>query len=426
MRLTRNLLAAVLVGILLVGAILWGSFQLGMSWMAKNIPDSVAEVNVSSGSIAEGSTPTPTPTQNTGLAVVAQERNSAVATVTAQAALIAQQAAATPKVVVVTASPVPPTITPIPTATDFVQAGVEASERLLQEEQQAQGRSNNPVAEVDIPAPRTIGSLFAEAAQAGDGEDSAGTIANSADAGGHTPDSSLPGYQSKRVAHSHNDSYAPEEGVVRPGYGTSEIEIMTVVGYELRFQTAQGEVVMTGGCQQAIFPPNTYAWNAGGVDWNYTGWYWDQFQTEWINEMAVLSWELVQQQIDWEDCPNVTPEERMAHVVVVEQDGKYVKLTPWSEWRRASGVDHTIMYVPGDDVYGWSIGIGSEYNGVPGQDGQDNLCLGGGCYYPNARHIGWCGGCIINSTWEGEIPNDAVPVPQSKIDAVMATLPAEG
>lgn len=374
-------------------------------------PVPVADTTSSAGSLAEAFTPEPKPDQNSTVAKVAEERNAAVATVTAQAALLAQQAAATPVVIVVTALPVPPTATPVPTATSFVVAAVTAAAEDFKVEESAASKTGTPRGGILSGVPRLS---FTEQSTADAGNNGGG---------GQTTLSGLPGFESDRVWHSQDTSYPPEYPLGRPGYGTAANEIMTVVGHTLVFQTAQGEVIFDDGCQQAIVPPGVYAWNAGGDDWNYTGWYWDEFQTEWINEMAVMSYQLVQQQISWEDCPNRTAEERMAHVMVVEQDGKFVKLTPWSEWHRASGENHTIMFAPGDRVYGWHMGLGSAYTGIKGQNGQDNLCDGGGCYLPSAPTFGWCGGCVVNSTWPGEIPSDAVAIPQSKIDAVMATLP---
>ncbi len=216
-----------------------------------------------------------------------------------------------------------------------------------------------------------------------------------------------------RVRQVQDGSYGPELGLNRPGYGTGEFEVSTAVGVTLTFPTKSGEVVLGGGCQQVVMPPSTYCRNCGGSDWGFVSWEFNPQVTESTNEMAVLSWELAKQQVEWESCEDLPVDQLLDHVFVVEQDGEYVKLTPWREWRRPTGVDHTIMFAPGDMVYGWHIGLGNS---------QDNLCDGGGCYLPSAPAWGWVGGGVVNSTWPGEIPEDAKPIPQSKVQDVLESL----
>ena len=219
-----------------------------------------------------------------------------------------------------------------------------------------------------------------------------------------------------RVKHSQDGSYGPELGRSRPGYGASFDEVMTVVGFELTFPTANGEVVLGGGCQQAIVPPQTYCKNCGGTDWGFVGWNFNLTETNAINEMAVLSWELAKQQVGWESCPSLTDAELLDHLMVVEQDGQFVKLTPWREWRRATGENAVLMIAPGDTFWGWHFGLGNS---------QDNVCDGGNCYIVRSPTWGWGGGGVINSTWSGEPPTGTQEVLQEKIDAIMATLPRE-
>lgn len=220
-----------------------------------------------------------------------------------------------------------------------------------------------------------------------------------------------------RVRVVEDGSYGPELELSRPGVGTSENEVATMVGYKLVFQTADGEVSFGGGCQQAIIAPDTYAWNAGGQDWGFVVWEVNQEVTETANEMAVLSFELAEQQVKWEDCEDLPGTELLDHVIVITQDNnnpKYVIVTPWSEFRRATGENHVLMIAPGDTFYGWHVGIG---------DSENNLCDGGGCYLPQSPTWGWGGGGIINSNWSGEIPADAIPVDPTKVQEVLDSLP---
>lgn len=202
-----------------------------------------------------------------------------------------------------------------------------------------------------------------------------------------------------RVKLNQDGSYGPELGHSRPGVGTSDHEIGIIVGHTLSFITREGEVVYDSGCVQGVLLPNTYAKNSGGADWGFQTWVYNTQVTGWENEMLVLSWEAAQQQVDWEDCPDLPANQLLEHVLVISQDEEYVTVTPWLEFRRASGENRTIMFGPGDAVFGWHLGLG---------DSQDD-CDNGGCYLPSAPSFGWCGGCVINSTWPGEIPADAVP-----------------
>lgn len=228
-----------------------------------------------------------------------------------------------------------------------------------------------------------------------------------------TPDTATAEWRVRRVS---DGSYGPELGLSRPGLGTTEFEVATMGGYELRFQTADGEVILTGGCQQAIIAPNVYARNSGGEDWGFVVWEINPNVTNTTNEMAVLSFELAAQQVQWEDCDDVEETGLLDHIYVVTQDeenSRLVMLTPWREYRRSTGEDSVLMIAPGDTFYGWNVGLG---------DSQDNLCDGGGCYLESAPTWGWVGGGIINSTWEGEIPSDATPIAQDTIDSVLESL----
>ncbi len=225
-----------------------------------------------------------------------------------------------------------------------------------------------------------------------------------------------------RVRKTQDWPYAPGLGYQEPGFGTNINEIGIMVGWHLSVNTSNGRVHHDGGCQLYALPPETYAKNGGVEDGGYHSYEINTSVTSWENELLVLTWEAAVQQRQWEGCW-AEDMDLLDHVFVLVQDGEFVTPVPWREYRRASGVDRTIMFGPGDTVYGWHLGLGSAWTGVPGQNGQDNLCDGGNCYLAEAPTFGWVGGGIINSTWPGEIPDNAVPVPQSKIDQVMATLP---
>jgi len=210
-------------------------------------------------------------------------------------------------------------------------------------------------------------------------------------------------------------SFPPELGEVSPGFGVAADEVGVVVGANLFVLTPDGRVDLGPSCQQLAIVPGTYCKDCGGTDFGFYGWAANPAVTEVTNELAVMSWEYAVNEIDRHDCPLVDPAEVMEHVMVVEQaegSDTLVTLTPWHQFRRASGEDHTIMYLPGDTVYAWHIG---------GLDRQNDVCDGGGCYVKKAPVSGWFGGGVANSTWPGEIPADAAPltVEQSIIEAWM-------
>lgn len=214
-----------------------------------------------------------------------------------------------------------------------------------------------------------------------------------------TPTTAQDNWRVRRVS---DGSYGPELGHSRPGVGTSDNEVATIVGYNLSFMTSNGEVFLGRGCQQAILPPNTYAWNAGGTDWGFVVWEINPTTTNALNEMTVLSFQLAQQQVEWESCPNKPDTELLNHVMVITQDTnspQHVTITPWREFRRATGENQVLLIAPGDSFYGWHVGINTE----------NDLCDGGGCYLQNAPTWAWGGGGVINSKWVGEIPPNATP-----------------
>lgn len=219
-----------------------------------------------------------------------------------------------------------------------------------------------------------------------------------------------------RVRRVSDGSYGPELPLSRPGYGTSTNEVATVVGDTLTFKTADGEVTLDGGCNQAVVMPNVYARNAGGRDWGFVVWELNPAVTEANNEMAVLSWELAKQQVAMESCEDLPDTELLTHVYVVTQDpdnARLVVLTPFHEFRRSTGENHVLMIAPGDTFYGWHVGLGNS---------QDNLCDGGSCYLVQSPVWGFAGGGVINSTWAGEIPADARPITPARIRRIMRTL----
>lgn len=195
-----------------------------------------------------------------------------------------------------------------------------------------------------------------------------------------------------KVRESH--AYGPELGHSRPGYGTVENNVGVIVGHTLSFMTAEGEVVLDGGCNMAILPPETYAWNAGGIDWGVFTWDYNPEATNAPNEMTVLGFEAAQQQQQWEGCSD--PRATFDRAVVIVQDKEnpqFVKVIPWREYRRETGDNNVLMFAPGESVYGYHAGLGNS---------QDNICDGGGCYIENAPGWGWVGGGVINP-WKEEV-----------------------
>jgi|GEM_PF-2783397 len=240
-----------------------------------------------------------------------------------------------------------------------------------------------------------------------------------------------------RVRRVSDSSYGPELGLSRPGVGTSENEVATMVGHSLRFQTADGEATLTGGCQQAVLLPDTYARNAGGQDFGFVVWELNPAVTEAMNEIAVLSWELAKQQVAMEDCEDLTDTELLDHVWVVSQDpndcedltdtelldhvwvvsqdpnnARLVVLTPWPEFRRPTGENHTLMVAPGDTVFSRHVGLGASDN---------NLCDNGNCLLVESPVWGWAGGGVVNY-WEDEVPDTVRPILQARINRVVSSL----
>jgi len=218
-----------------------------------------------------------------------------------------------------------------------------------------------------------------------------------------------------RVRRVSDSSYGPELGLSRPGVGTSENEVATMVGHSLRFQTADGEATLTGGCQQAVLLPDTYARNAGGQDFGFVVWELNPAVTEAMNEIAVLSWELAKQQVAMEDCEDLTDTELLDHVWVVSQDpnsARLVVLTPWPEFRRSTGENHTLMVAPGDTVFSRHVGLGASDN---------NLCDNGNCLLVESPVWGWAGGGVVNY-WEDEVPDTVRPILQARINRVVSSL----
>lgn len=367
---------------------------------------------------AAEATPTPNPLQEQS----AGERNArATANAATTALALAQKAdaTATPKP---TASQRERSAEATATAAEIRLAEAEAKLAAAQAEPSSSATAPEEEEEQTVEAADAAPNVPAnnpsnEGVRTASGSGNQDTISN-------MPDYDWAADGSWRVQKAQTYSYGPQLGYSEPGFGSAEDEVGIVVGYHLTIYTRNGLQEFGGGCQQFAFPPGVYARNSGGTDWGAIAYRWNPEKTSWENELAVLTWEAAKQQVKWEECDNLADVDLLDHVYVIEQDGEFVKATPWREYRRASGVDHTIMFAPGDRVYGWHLGLGSAWDASkPGQNGQDNLCDGGNCYLPEAPTFGWVGGGIINSTWPGEIPDNAVPVPQSKIDQVMATLP---
>ncbi len=205
-----------------------------------------------------------------------------------------------------------------------------------------------------------------------------------------------------KVRESH--AYGPELGHSRPGYGTVENNVGIVVGHTLSFQTAEGEVVLDGGCNMAILPPETYAKNAGGIDWGVFTWDFNPEATNAPNEMTVLGFEAAGQQQKWEGCED--PKAKFDRTVVIVQDEEnpeFVKVIPWREYRRETGDNNVLMFAPGETVYGYHVGLGNS---------QDNICDEGGCYMPEAPGWGWVGGGVVNP-WKEEVEGiEPVTIPE--------------
>ena len=226
-----------------------------------------------------------------------------------------------------------------------------------------------------------------------------------------------------RVQKAQTYSYGPQLGYSEPGFGSSEDEVGIVVGYHLTIYTRNGLQEFDGGCQQFAFPPGVYARNSGGTDWGAIAYRWNPQVTQWQNELLVLSWEVAKQQIQWESCGNLRDDQLLEHVYVIEQDGEFVKAIPWMEYERETGDNNTLMYGPGEKVWGWHLGFGNAYTGRKGENGDNNVCDdGNNCYLPNAPTWGWVGGGVINGG-VNKPPVDVPAIPQSRIDQVMATLP---
>lgn len=222
----------------------------------------------------------------------------------------------------------------------------------------------------------------------------------------------VPGTTQWRVRSVQDISYGKELGFNSPGFGTGDNQIGTVVGYELVLNTSEGEVTLGGGCQQLVLLPNVYAQNAGGTDWGFVSWELNTSVTTWENEFLVMSWELAKQQQYWEGCHEDTPdEELLGHIYVVEQDGRFVKITPWFEYRRISGENRTIMFGPGEEVAGWHLGLG---------DSDNNVRTGDGGYIEVAPSFGWVGGGVVNP-WPEEV-DWMIPISESDLQQVLDSL----
>lgn len=221
-----------------------------------------------------------------------------------------------------------------------------------------------------------------------------------------SPQGGIPEDTSWRVWENQGQSWAPQEGYVQPGFGVALgdeniTELGIAVGVEMTFETITGTLRLQGGCQQTLILPGTYARDMGGTDWGLKSWWVNLENTHLQDEAMVLSWEAARQQVEREECPDLPDDELLDHVYVVTQvmdeygmPTELVNVTPWEQFRWATGEDQVRMFAPGSDVVGWTI---------YGPSGEV-LCDGGDCVAENTTFWGWVGGGVVNP-WEGEYPS---------------------
>jgi hypothetical protein len=197
----------------------------------------------------------------------------------------------------------------------------------------------------------------------------------------------------------HADSHAPEEGVGSFDIGVEPGQVGLVFGVHI-FWPAGNLDAGGDGCDLVILDPGFYP-DLAIEDARYEVYTLPQKDWDgWITSLATLR---AEEQARHYGCPST-----MEHVQVWSADPH---MESWATRRRASGVDYVIPFYKGDRVYGFSI-----YNVVPTYtEGVGHspapICDGGGCYLESAPYDGACGGCVINSWWEGEVPpNPAQPV----------------
>ena len=200
-------------------------------------------------------------------------------------------------------------------------------------------------------------------------------------------------------------SWPPGAGIGHFDLGVEEGEITLVFGVYIQWEGLEAgnadwesfdQTKPIPGCGLVVLTPGFYP-DLGVVDGRYENYRLPERDLDgWI---TVLATHRMEEQSNHYDCPDT-----MDHVEVWSGDPLE---KPWAERRRWSGVDYLIPFYKGDEVFGFAI-----YDTVPSYtpgSGHDTepICDGGGCYLAEAPFDGACGGCVINSWWEGEIPPNA-------------------
>ena len=196
----------------------------------------------------------------------------------------------------------------------------------------------------------------------------------------------------------HADSYPPEAGPGSFDIGVNEGQIGLVFGTHVEWP--QGDLDAGGsGCDLVVLNPGWYE-NLRVEDARYE--VYDLPERDQDGWITVLATQRVEEQARHYECSNT-----MDNVLVWSADPHEEF---WTNRRRASGVDYLIPFYQGDTVYGFSIYRGEvTYTEGVGHNGE-LLCDGGNCYLPDSPFDGWCGGCVVNTWWQEEIPANTTPI----------------